>query len=175
MFTEGEPNVGAAAQIIDDDLYAFACDPDAARFNSPCKLAKVPLEGVLQRSSWQFWDGAQFSSKLADAAEVFTGNWIMSVVHSPLIDQWIAIYAEPLTNAIVARNAPALTGPWSEQILLFKTPAPAADRWTFDAVLHDEYTENGGRTLYLSYSRPSASRGPYGSEVVWYRVDIAPL
>jgi hypothetical protein len=173
MFTEKEPSFGASAQIVGDDLYVFACDPDPARFSSPCKLARVALDAVLRRSSWQFWDGAQFSGQLEDAAEVFTGNWAMSVVHSPLIDQWIAIYAEPLTNVIMARNAPALTGPWSEQIEIFRTPAPAADRWTFDAVLHDEYTENGGRTLYLSYSHPNTALGPFGAEVVWYRVDIA--
>jgi hypothetical protein len=173
MFEEDEPAFGAAAQIIDDHVYVFACDPDPTRLNSPCKIARVALDDVLVRSSWRYWDGAQFASGLDNAAEVFTGNAVMTIVRSPLIDRWLAIYSEPLTSAIVARSAAELTGPWSEQVLLYKTPAPGPDRWTFDAVLHDEYTENDGRTLYLSYSRPQPANGPFGSEVVWARLDIA--
>jgi hypothetical protein len=173
MFEENEPAFGAAAQIIEDQLYAFACEPDHARFNSPCKLARVALDDVLLRSRWQYWDGTQFSSQLENAAEVFTGNSVMTIVRSSLLDRWFALYSEPLTNAIMARTAAELTGPWSEQVLIYKTPAPGADRWTFDAVLHDEYTENSGRTLYLSYSRPQPGNGPFGSELVWARFDIA--
>jgi hypothetical protein len=173
MFEEDEPAFGAAAQIVGNDLYAFACAADQARLNSPCKLARVALDDVLVRSSWQYWDGVQFSSRLEDAAEVFTGNSVMTVVRSTLLDRWLAIYSEPLSNVIMARSAAELTGPWSDQVQLYKTPAPAADRWTFDATLHDEYTENGGRTLYLTYSRPNAKNGPFGSEVVWGRLDIA--
>jgi Domain of unknown function (DUF4185) len=173
MFGDSEPAFGAAAQVIGNDLYAFSCEPDPAKLNSPCLLARVSLDEVLSRPSWTYWDGAQFSSELADAAAVFTGNAVMTVVRSTLLDRWLAIYAEPLTNAIMARTAAELTGPWSDQVEIFKTPTPGPDRWTFDATLHDEYTENDGRTLYLSYSRPNSANGPFGSEVVWARVDIA--
>jgi Domain of unknown function (DUF4185) len=173
LFHDKEPAFGAAAVLIDDEIYAFSCEPDAQRFNSPCILAKVRIDDVLVRARWQFWDGNQFASQIENAAEVFTGNWAMSIVHSPYLNRWLAIYAEPLTNVIVARTATELTGPWSDQVPLYKTPAPAPDRWTFDALLHDEYTENGGRTLYLTYSRPNTANGPFGAELIWYRVDIA--
>jgi hypothetical protein len=173
MFEEDEPAFGAAAQVIGNDVYTFACTPDQQRFNSPCVLGRAAFDDVLVRSSWQYWDGTQFTSGLENAAEVFTGNAVMTIVRSSLLDRWFAIYSEPLTNAIVARTAAELTGPWSDQVLIYKTPAPGAGRWTFDAVLHDEYTENDGRTLYLTYSRPQPANGPFGSEVVWARVDIA--
>lgn len=173
MFQDPEPAFGAAAVAVDGALYAFSCEPDPARFASPCRLARVALDDVLVRASWQFWDGTGYASKLDDATEVFTGNWTMSVVHSAYLDRWLAIYAEPLTNVIVARTAAELTGPWSDQVAIFKTPAPAPDRWTFDAILHDEYTENGGQTMYLTYSRPNTALGAFGSEDVWFRVDIA--
>jgi hypothetical protein len=104
---------------------------------------------------------------------VFTGNWVMTVRWNAHINGWLAVYSEPLTNVVMARSAPELTGPWSEQVALFKTPAPAGGGWTIDAVLHDEYTENGGQTLYVSYSRPNRSSGPFGAEIAWVRVDIA--
>jgi hypothetical protein len=175
MFQQAEPAFGAAAQVVDSDVYAFSCEPDASKLVSPCKLARVPLDALLARSSWQFWDGAAFSSELAAAADVFTGNWIMTVAWNPHINRWLAVYSEPLTSVVMARSATALTGPWSEQVPLFKTPAPSADRWTFDAALHDEYSENGGQTLYVSYSRPDPANGVYGADVAWVRVDIAAM
>jgi hypothetical protein len=175
MFAQAEPAFGAAAQVVDTDLYAFSCEPDASRLVSPCKLARVPLDGVLVRSSWRFWDGAVFASELGAAAEVFNGNWVMTVSWNVHLNRWLAVYSEPLTNVVMARSAAALTGPWSEQVQLFRTPAPSADRWTFDAALHDEYSENGGQTLYVSYSRPNAANGPFGSELAWVRIDIAAM
>jgi hypothetical protein len=73
----------------------------------------------------------------------------------------------------VARSAAELSGPWSEQVLLFKTPSPSASTWTVDAALHDDYTENGGQTLYISYSRPNPSGQLFANEMAWVRVDIA--
>jgi hypothetical protein len=173
LFDGTEPSFGSAAQVVDGDLYAFGCDGDPMRFNSPCKLAKVPLDDVLLRSRWQFWDGATFSSKLEDAVELFTGNGLLSVAWNSHIQRWLAVYSEPLTNVVVARSAAALTGPWSAQVQLFVTPAPNPDRWTFDTALHDEYTENGGQTLYVSYSRFNTANGPFGDDVIWVRIDIA--
>ena len=173
LFRGDEPGFGAAAAVADGSLYAFACAPDTSGFVSPCKLARAPLKDVLVRSSWQFWDGAKFSARLEDAAEVFTGHWFMSVVRNAHIGRWLVVYAEPLTNVIMARSAAELGGPWSEQVQLFKTPPPSASTWTVDAALHDEYTENGGQTLYISYSRPDPKKGLFGNEMVWVRVDIA--
>jgi hypothetical protein len=173
LFRGDEPGFGAAAAVADGSLYAFACAPDTSGFVSPCKLARAPLKDVLVRSSWQFWDGAGFSARLEDAANLFTGHWFMTVVHSALLGRWLVVYAEPLSNAIVARTAAELTGPWSEQVLLFKTPPPSASTWTVDAALHDDYTENGGQTLYVSYSRPDPSGQLFANQMVWVRVDIA--
>jgi hypothetical protein len=173
LFRGNEPGFGGAAVVVDGSLYAFACAPDPSRLVSPCKLARVPLEEVLVRSSWQFWDGTAFSPRLEDAAEVFTGNWFMTVVRNAHIGRWLAVYAEPLSNVIMARSAAELGGPWSEQVQLFKTPPPSASTWTVDAALHDEYTENGGQTLYVSYSRPDPDNGLFANEMVWVRVDIA--
>jgi hypothetical protein len=175
LFRGNEPGFGSAAVAVDGNLYSFACAADLARLVSPCKLARVPLDEVLVRSSWQFWDGETFSPRLEDAAEVFTGHWFMTVVRNAHIGRWLVVYAEPLTNVIMARSAAELGGPWSEQVQLFKTPPPSASTWTVDAALHDEYTENGGQTLYISYSRPDPQKGLFGNEMVWVRVDIAAL
>jgi hypothetical protein len=173
LFQGSEPAFGGAAQVVAGDVYTLACAPDASRFISPCKLARVPIDDVVMRANWRFWDGAAFSSKLEDAADVFAGNWLLSVVWNAHVNRWLAVYSEPLTNVVMARTAAELTGPWSAQVPLFKTPAPSAEGWTYDAALHDEYTENGGETLYVSYSRPDPSKGLFGGDLVWVRVDIA--
>lgn len=173
LFGGGEPGFGAATAAADGYLYSFACAPDASKLVSPCKLARVPLDAVLVRSSWQFWDGAGFSAKLENAADLFTGHWFMTVVRNAHIGRWLVVYAEPLSNAIMARSAAELSGPWSDQVQLFKTPPPSPSNWTVDAALHDDYTENGGQTLYISYSRPDPDGELFANEMAWVRVDIA--
>ena len=96
----------------------------------------------------------------------------MSVSWNAHLEQWIAVYAEPLSSWVVARTAPELTGPWSDQVPLFQGSARDGG-WVTDAVHHDVYTQNDGQTLYVSYSRPNPDKGVFGSDLVWVRVDVA--
>ena len=172
LFRAGEPGFGAGAQIVGDDLYTFACELAGDIYKHPCKLAKVPLDQAVTRASWRFWNGTEFTASIEDAATVFHGSRAVSLSWNAHLGQWIAIYAEPLSSWVVARTAPELTGPWSDQVQLFQGPSREG-WWVTDAVHHDEYTQNDGQTLYVSYARPNPDRGLFGSEVAWVRVDIA--
>jgi hypothetical protein len=65
----------------------------------------------------------------------------------------------------VARTAPDLTGPWSDEATLYTAPEEHAP---YDAVHHAEYEEDGGRVQYVTYSRPTS--GWFGSEFALVRV-----
>jgi hypothetical protein len=172
LFRAGEPGFGTGTQIDGDQLYTFACAALDGGYVSPCKLAQVPLADLLVRDSWRFWDGEQFSSELDDAAPVFDGSGAISTAWNGHLKRWVAIYAEPLSSWVMARTAPALSGPWSEPVELFQAPPREDGWWVYDAVMHDEFTQADGRTLYVSYSRPNSAKGLFGSDLVWVRVDI---
>jgi hypothetical protein len=169
LFHEGEPDWGQAALVEGDVVYAFACVEKT--FSRPCLLARVPAADVLVRDAWRFWDGADWVTDWRDAAELFDGAPILSVSWNAYLGAYLAVYAPSLENRVKARTAPALTGPWSDEATLFRTPR-MGEGWTYDAVEHAEYAEDGGRVIWISYSRPNGV-GWFGSELALWRVELA--
>ncbi|WP_437898499.1 DUF4185 domain-containing protein [Sorangium sp. So ce124] len=162
LFGEGEPGWGAALVAHGDDLYTFACDGSLSK---PCRLARVPLETPVDRGAFRYFDGDGWSDDAGDAAELFDGAPIMSVSYCEHLGAWLAVYAPPFDHRIVARTAPDLTGPWSDESTLYTAPEEHAP---YDAVHHVEYEEDGGRVQYITYSRPTS--GWFGSEFALVRV-----
>jgi hypothetical protein len=169
LFGEGEPGWGTAALVEDGTLYAFACDTDNGGFSPPCSLARVPAAQALDRRAWRFYDGSGWSSSMADRAAVFSGASTVTVERNAYLGAYTAVYAETLSNRVVIRTAPALTGPWSDPALLFEADKP--DGSAYDAASHAELEEQGGKVLYFTFSR-SNGQGWFGSELALVRVTL---
>jgi hypothetical protein len=169
LFGEDEPGWGTAAVIDGDQLYAFACDSDESGLAPPCYLARVPAANALERAAWRFFDGDGWSSDEANPAALFDGAPSVSVEHNEYLGQWTATYAEPLSNDVVMRTAPDLTGPWSDAALLFVADKP--DGSAYDANVHRELEEQGGKVMYVTFSR-SNGQGWFGSEFPLVKVTL---
>jgi hypothetical protein len=163
LFAENEPTYGEAAVIDGDLLYTFACTGGGVH-RASCTLARVPPEKVTDRSAWTFWDGGAWSSKLGGARTVVSAGSGLTVFRRN--DLWVATYTLPLDNQVVARTAPALTGPWSEEAELFVADRRGQDGWTYDAFPHPEL---GQAPLFFSFTRPT---GVFSSETALVRVDL---
>ncbi len=166
LFNENEPGYGAAIAVDGDDLYTFACDPSG--FDRPCKVGKAPLASALDHSAYTFWNGSAWSANENDAATIFEGG--LGVGFFQLSQTWVALYARNLSNDIVARTATALTGPWSEETLLF-TAQRSDGGWTYDPYEHSELAPADGTAIYVSYTR-GAGTNPFGSETVLMRIGL---
>ncbi|MFO0612957.1 MAG: DUF4185 domain-containing protein [Polyangiaceae bacterium] len=166
LFAEGEPGWGAGAAIDGDDVYAFEC---GARGGSACSLAKVPADSVLDRAAWRYFDGDAWISDMDERATLFDGAPSMGVAFNKHLGAWTVIYAEPLSNDVVLRTAPELSGPWSDAALLFVANKP--DGSAYDANVHRELEEDGGRVMYVTFSR-SNGQGWFGSEFDLVRVTL---
>jgi hypothetical protein len=166
MFGASDPPWGTAAVIDGGMLYVFACGGDDG-LSPPCSLARVDPAQVLDRSQWRFWNGRAFSS--TGNATLFVGAPSVTVAWNAHLGKWLALYAEPLSNRVVGRTAPALTGPWSGAKLLFT--AKKDPEGAYDANWHHEYDEQGGKILYVTWSR-SNGVGWFGSEVALERVEL---
>ena len=169
LFTQDEPGFGSAAAILGDALYAFGCVQAGLTFH--CFLAEVDLESVLDRSAWRFWDGADWSSSITSVEPVFDASSIVSVEFNAYLGQWTAIYSATLSNDVMLRTAPALTGPWSDELRLFTADRQGMGGTSYDAAPHMEFAENGGQVMYLTYSRPNGN-GPFGAEFALERVTL---
>jgi hypothetical protein len=169
LFSQGEPGWGTGALISGGQLYAFSCDTDGGGFSPPCSLARVPAAQALDRQAWTYYDGSGWSSSMSSRATLFAGGSTVTVSFNAHVGAFTAIYAEPLSNDVVIRTAPALTGPWSDRQLLFTADNPGGS--SYDASPHPEYEEQGGKILYVTFSR-SNGQGWFGSEFALVRVTL---
>lgn len=157
LFCEGEPPWGTALVVDGGLLYAFACD------SSKCLLARVAPAQALDRSAWQAWDGGAWRPTLSSARALFEGAPILRVYFNGHARSWMAVYSRPLSNDVVYRTAPALVGPWSDEARLFLAEHKVQDgSWTYDALAQPDYSEEDGRIIYVTYSRPT---GAFSSEL----------
>jgi hypothetical protein len=95
------------------------------------------------------------------------------VGYNESLGRWTAVYSEELSDHVVMRTAPDLTGPWSAPAGLFTADRKGTGGWTYDAYPHAEYAGEGGRVQFVSFTR-SNGQGWFGSELVWVRVLIEP-
>jgi len=152
MFSKDEPSFGSAAVVHDDMLYVWACDLDWLA--KPCRLARVPLEKVLERKEWRYFAGeSDWSADLRDAEPVFEGNDIMSVFWCPHLERFVALYSQPMDRVTSVRTAVAPQGPWTKAVKAFDALKPDGDGWIYDALAHPELAEEDGRVQYVTYSR----------------------
>jgi hypothetical protein len=165
LFGEKEPDWGNGALIDNGMLYAFACDGDP--LGPPCYLAQVAPENVLDRSAWRYWRGDSFVASMDARQALFEGAPSITVAYNQHLQAYAVIYAQPLSNHVVIRTAPALTGPWSEAKLLFEANKPGGS--AYDANWHPEY--DSGRLLYVTFSRGN-NMGWFGSELALVRVTL---
>lgn len=141
----GDTNFGQAALVVDGDwLYVYGIH--GGRFGGVA-LARVATDSVLDMDAYQYWDGSDWSDTLADAAEVVpmpVGE--LSVAWNDYLGRWIMTYLDEPQRAIVIRDAPELTGPWSEtQIVVSSNDYPS---------------------LYGAYLHPAAS----SSDVIYFNM-----
>jgi hypothetical protein len=169
MFGPDEPGYGIAAIVDTDDLYAFACTQDGARFR--CSLARVSLADALDRGSWRYWNGNDWSDEIADAATLFDGGTSLTVSYNRHLQRWTAIYSAPIGNDVDLRTAPSLTGPWSNPLRLFVADRKGDTGWTYDAAAHPELEGDDGRVQYVTFSRPSGD-GWFESELALVRIEL---
>ena len=142
---EGDTNFGMAALLEHED-YVYVFGTHGGRY-SGVQLARVPAEPdtVLDMTAYTYWNGEGWSDNMADAVEIVPAPvGEVSVAWNAFLGRWLMIYLDEPRRGIVIREAPELTGTWSEpQMLVDSADFPS---------------------LYGSYFHPWASDG----EVVYF-------
>jgi hypothetical protein len=171
LFSRNEPGFGSAAFMRGGMLYAYGCGiPAGSGFDKGCRLGRVDPAKVLNRSAWTYYTGAGWSPQIAQAQPVFSGDSILSVAWNSFLNEYVAVYSQPFSNNVMLRTAPNPEGPWSGETLAFVAMAPSSGN-IYDALAHPEYDENGGQTIYVSYSRSTPA--PFTSEMRLEAITLA--
>jgi hypothetical protein len=162
MFTQDEPNFGSASLIAAGMLYIYGCGIPTNSSDKGCRLAKIDPANVLNRNAWSFYaSNGKWSSQLNNAISVIPDANILSVSWNDFLQQYVAIYSQPLSNNVMIRTAPHPEGPWSGEKTAFVAMQPASGD-VYDARSHPEYDLHGGQTIFVTYSRAT---GNFSSEV----------
>src|ERR1700679_1808503 len=106
---------------------------------------------------------------MSERGTLFSGASTTTVEFNAYLGAYTAVYAETLSNTVVIRTAPALTGPWSDPEILFTANKPEGN--AYDAASHPEYEEQNGKVLYFTCSR-SNGQGWFGAEFALVRVTL---
>ena len=154
LFTAKEPAWGAAAVLVDEEIYVYACESEDE--HRPCLLARVPFHAAADRDRYLFWAGNElWSEDWQRAVPVFDGAPLFSVHYNAFLGKFIAFYLAGISDVLTLRTAPLPQGPWSEATSFGKSER-AFENWNYALIAHPELSRDNGRIEILSYTRPAA-------------------
>lgn len=156
----GDTQFGQAALLVDNG-YLYVYGIHGGRFGGVA-LARVPTDQVLDMSAYGYWDGAAWSESRGDVAVIVAAPvGELSVGWNEYLGRWIMTYLDEFQRAIVIREAPELTGPWSDALeLVSGDDYPSL----YGAYLHP--WASSGETIYFNMSQ----WGPYNVELMRARL-----
>jgi hypothetical protein len=146
-----DTNFGQAA-LVERNGYVYVFGIHGGRFGG-VKLARVPSADVLDMTAYTYWDGSQWIGDMSAAIEIVPAPvGELSIAWNDYLGRWIMTYLDEYQRAIVIREAPELTGKWSDPLVLV-----SGDDYPslYGAYLHPWGSD--GETIYFNMSQ----WGPY--------------
>ncbi|TQS46810.1 DUF4185 domain-containing protein [Cryptosporangium phraense] len=145
------------AVLAGDDVYVYGdCTAD-----SRCRVARVPLDRLTDRSAWRFYGGRDddhrpiWSDDPADAvATIHAGAAGNSVFFDPALKAWMNVYMEFGSHELDAQVGGSPYGPWSAPFTIADTDAGAYGA-NYAAFAHPEYAQRNGLIQYVTYYQQS--------------------
>lgn len=147
----------ASAVVHDGYAYIFALYESGSR---PLLATRIPLNGLNdphKHLEYLAADGTWQPGFLPEKAKIVMekGTTELSIRYHPAEKMWIAVLAGPdfLSEKVVLRSAPDLTGPWTEGRVIYRIPemlpGPQRDKDTFcyAGKEHPEF-EHPGEVLF---------------------------
>lgn len=162
LFSAPTPAYALGAVVVSGFVYLYGCTSIPEKLDSACSVVRAPAADAASAADWQTWDGSAWNADLTRAATVLHGPpGDLSVSFNPHLGQFIAVYSGIFSNDVSMRSAPRPEGPWSAPQKLFTALAPSSGN-DYAGKEHPELAEDGGRTLVVSYARPT---GTFDEEV----------
>lgn len=168
LFSASEPSFQTVV-IRGDTVNLLACAADH------CKVARAPLAHVAERDAYTFWDGAQWQAEFSRATASIPGSTNgFSIEWNAQRQEYVSVSDSFFNLDVQIRVARQIEGPWSDPTVAFQeqpqygpgavnpdgTPKKSAP--DYGVTLHPELSPDGGRTLYVTYFRPTE---PFRGEI----------
>ena len=142
------------------------------------RLARVAFSAVEFSIAYSYWNGSGWVSNPCDMEPLWsTGQFLtngMEVTYNDYLDQYLAVYTFTVSD-VVARVAPAPTGPWSDvsvklvdcESFLESVPFVQPPGFLcYGGIQYPHLERNGGQIIYVAYSNTKSYR-VYVQQVVF--------
>jgi hypothetical protein len=161
LFQSPDPLFGNGGVTIDSgNAYFFDCEQ--AGFGFHCKVGRVPLASVTNRSTFEFWNGSAYVSDVTQAAWFIDGASAgLSITFNAWLGRWLAVYSKPLSDDVALRAADHIEGPWTDpEVIIAGASFVEGDAGTnYLAREHVALQAQAGREVIISYAHPLANFG----------------
>ena len=145
------------------------------------KLARVPLATLTDVATWRFYDAntpsnpwkqssinATYLRSKDSGGAASAGPPNFSVTYNRYLQKYVMFYQRVGTSTIGYRTASSPWGPWSAQgIVPFREIAPGPGGMAYAAQAHDEFSQQCGKVMYLTYVASNTAGGVYVVRVVF--------
>jgi hypothetical protein len=151
MWSGDDRQYGGGYVLDGDMLYCYG--GDAVGLATHVHVARAPLAGATDKRQWQYWNGGAWTSDEKDSATVYQGGAAGDTIFwSDWLGEYVTVYQRYLDNTVYYRVADRPEGPWSKEAVMFVARQGDANDPSYAARVHPEMSEDGGRTIYVTYA-----------------------
>lgn len=169
---------GAAATLVSDGgaryLYLFGtANPSADLvFGYSLRVARVPVDAVLDAGAWTYWDGRSWVADEAAAAVLIPAvNGVSQTLSVfPVGERWYAVSKRDdfLGKDLTVWSAPSATGPWDGGKAVAPLVASAPGQVRYMPLAHPDLFPEPG-SVVVSYSSNNLDLGVVSNDPLQYR------
>lgn len=136
------------ALVVGSMLYLYSSSGQ-----SLCAVARAPVDQANVRGAYQFWNGSTWVASIGQAKNIIPcSNMGYSVMYNRALKSYVEAIIPNYSKAVYFSYAPAPEGPWSTPIKGFDLPGVKEGSPPYVPNFHPEFSKDGDRTVYLSYS-----------------------
>ena len=161
LFQSPDPLFGNGGVTTDSgNAYFFDCEQ--AGFGFHCKVGRVPIASVTNRSAFAFWNGTAYVSDVTQAAWFIDGVGAgLTITWNVWLGRWLAVYSKVLSDDVALRAADRIEGPWTDpEVVIAGASFVQGDAGTnYLAREHPELQAQAGREIVVGYAHPLANFG----------------
>ena len=157
LFGPADPSFVSSNLVANGYIYLYTA-------NLTYQLARVPVTSYRDRSAYRFWTGSGWSPNITSATELRLGGVNgeeqgglggMTVSWNRYLGRYLMTHSDPFESDVMLRVASRPEGPWSPPTHVdVPDPDPSFVYGNYSAREHPHYSPDGGKTIFVTYSRP---------------------
>ncbi|CAN5313912.1 hypothetical protein BH23BAC1_BH23BAC1_22130 [soil metagenome] len=160
-----DPTIAFGSCVLESDDYIYIYGAEKEGLHKYANVARAP--GGDLRNDWEYFNGSNWVSDLNQSAGSFNDVSEQFAVFEDNGHYYMVSSHHLLGKQIYLFDAPTPVGPWGNKRTIYCTPESGGNRWTYNAFVHPQFTENG--EILISYNVNSFNFSELFKNADYYR------